>query len=692
MKTIEHVIEFTTEDYARLWLCRMFDSSKSVGRLINQRGFHDDDVAWALGLGHLVERTDFCSNDFDPAEAQSALSETHMEMEMRRMQASGGALDRSVGILGDVLGLSQTERELLKFFAVKEAEPALGDGLRLFRGLHRKSYMHLLAQILGLPRCEVIASMSPDRPLIRSSLVCWRRNPRGGQFLEMRLNDLVDKMLDDDFSISSAIRAIVLPSPAPTLGYQDYPHIKETLDYLRTYLRDALNRRAIGVNIFIHGAPGTGKSELVRVLAREMRAELLEVSTENADGDPSGGSHRMGALRAAQALMASQRALLVFDEAEDIFRDQSFLKRSIAEEHKGWMNRFFETNPIPTFWLSNSGRGLDPAFVRRFDFAFELQTPPRGQRVRTYRKICRKGVSGRTIEQLAECEALTPAVVARAYSVASRIASARRSCSVEHALMHLAGHTLKAQGHSAEVLRQESVVVPNVYDLSFLNCDTPLESLVGQFSPQAGCRMCLYGPPGTGKTTFGHWLAKELGIPIHVRLASDIISPYVGETECNLARVFYQAKEDRALLLIDEVDSFLRDRRLAQRSWELSQVNEMLSQMQRFPGIFIASTNLVDELDQASLRRFDLKIGFGFMRPEQVAALLERQCRDLSLGRPSPGLLEQAAGLSNATPGDFANVARQHRFRTFNGPEAFLRAVEDECRMKEGGRRNKLGF
>ena len=48
------------------------------------------------------------------------------------------------------------------------------------------------------------------------------------------------------------------------------------------------------------------------------------------------------------------------------------------------------------------------------------------------------------------------------------------------------------------------------------------------------------------------------------------------------------------MLLLDEVDSFLQDRRQARQSWEVTLVNEMLTQMETFHGIFIASTNRLD--------------------------------------------------------------------------------------------------
>ena len=204
--------------------------------------------------------------------------------------------------------------------------------------------------------------------------------------------------------------------------------------------------------------------------------------------------------------------------------------------------------------------------------------------------------------------------------------------------------------------------------------------------------MCLYGPPGTGKTTYGHWLSKQLNVPIHAKKASDILSPFVGMTERNLARVFQKAKEDEAVLLLDEVDTFLQDRKQAHRSWEVSGVNELLTQMEQFEGVFVASTNLMEGLDQASLRRFDLKIYFDYLLEKQCIQLLKAHSKELQLGNLSQEARDMAASLTNATPGDFANVARQHRFKRFSSPEAFMEAVAKECALKPGSANKRLGF
>ncbi len=113
-------------------------------------------------------------------------------------------------------------------------------------------------------------------------------------------------------------------------------------------------------------------------------------------------------------------------------------------------------------------------------------------------------------------------------------------------------------------------------------------------------------PRGRERPPFGQWLADRLEIPLCMKRASVLLSMYVGGTEQNLTKAFQEAERDGALLFIDALVSFLQDRRHAQRSWEVTGVNEMLTQVENFYGVFIASTNSIEGLDQASLRRFDL--------------------------------------------------------------------------------------
>lgn len=67
---------------------------------------------------------------------------------------------------------------------------------------------------------------------------------------------------------------------------------------------------------------------------------------------------------------------------------------------------------------------------------------------------------------------------------------------------------------------------------------------------------------------------------------------FVGESEKNIAKAFEEAKKQKKILLFDEVDSFFRERSYSSQSWEITQVNEFLTQMEKFEGIVICTTNL----------------------------------------------------------------------------------------------------
>ncbi|MNP21811.1 ATP-dependent zinc metalloprotease FtsH [compost metagenome] len=249
---------------------------------------------------------------------------------------------------------------------------------------------------------------------------------------------------------------------------------------------------------------------------------------------------------------------------------------------------------------------------------------------------------------------------------------------------------MKAQGF--EKLQRNERALPTFYSPQWINADLPLDGLVEGLRAHPQARLCFYGPPGTGKTAFGQWLAQALDKPLMVKRVSDLVSPYVGMTEQNLAGAFERARQEDAVLLLDEVDSFLQDRRKARQSWEVTAVNEMLTQMESYQGLFIASTNLIRDLDEASLRRFDLKVHFGYLTTAQAQALFAAHLKALSLKDPQNSAAARLRGEAFLAPGDFAAVARRGRFKPFAGADELAVALLAECRLKTTGQQRSIGF
>ena len=170
------------------------------------------------------------------------------------------------------------------------------------------------------------------------------------------------------------------------------------------------------------------------------------------------------------------------------------------------------------------------------------------------------------------------------------------------------------------------------------------------------------------------------------------MSKWVGDTEKNIARAFKEAKEEDAVLIFDEVDGFLAERGQAKVNWEVTQVNEMLVQMEKFNGIFIATTNLMDHLDRASLRRFDLKLEFKFLKAEQLKKIFRSYCKELELTEPTKEELAEVKTLRQITPGDFATIARQSRFRGIKSATEFIERLKEEITIKKLESGNVMGF
>lgn len=194
------------------------------------------------------------------------------------------------------------------------------------------------------------------------------------------------------------------------------------------------------------------------------------------------------------------------------------------------------------------------------------------------------------------------------------------------------------------------------FDYNMVNCNQNLKELTTKLkaSKHTDYNILLYGEAGCGKSYYGQYLAQELGMPVIKKRASDLIDKFVGSTERNIQAAFEEARSKKAILILDEADSFLFDRKYAQRDFECTSTNELLTQLESNEYPVILTTNLKSKLDKASLRRFLFKIKYDYMKEENVKAGVKTY-----FGKEFKLTKEQLKELKYLTAGDFKVAKRK---------------------------------
>ena len=686
------------EPIVALWMLRILVPLRGLRRLIHE-SFGFPEALTPLGIAP-TDLDDSAAPDAQTRQASVLLKKRHAEAERNSHKvAPPEVLVTNIAQLAELLDLSTTECRLLEFASLLHTVRELDDMADALGPLSANRTLEVLSQLLNLPGLDVKQALSPRGQLARSGLLTLSRDTgtlKGK--LDLLSSTFADTLFMPDVEPLTLLRGNVVPSSPPRLQLDDYPHLGLNLQMLQRYLEQIQAQRRSGVNVLLYGPPGTGKTELTRTLAQALDCELFEVSTEDEDGDPIGGEARLRAYRAAQRFLERRSVMMLFDEIEDVFNADDtpsffgdmFRKSGAGRERKGWINKSLEANPVPTFWLTNSVGSLDAAYVRRFDFVLELPVPPQNVREKIAMACVGELADAPTLRALASCDDLAPAVLTRAATVLHTIQDDIPNSQTNTALVQLVNNTLQAQGHGL-VRPHDPNRLPDTYDPAFIHADADLSAIATGIAQTGSARLCLYGPPGTGKTAYARWLAQRLDRPLLIKRASDLLSKWVGASEQQIAQAFRQAESDRAILLLDEVDSFLQQRRGATHTWEITQVNEMLTQMEAFSGVFIATTNLMEGLDPAALRRFDLKAKFDYLTGDQAWRLLQRQCDHLMLSPPQSGLRQYLDRLAVLTPGDFAAVLRRHRFNPLTSARCLVDALAGECALKQG-HKSAIGF
>jgi len=464
-------------------------------------------------------------------------------------------------------------------------------------------------------------------------------------------------------------------------------------------------------NILFYGAPGTGKTSFARTLAKELGRSAWEVRQGDDDGRNMRSEARMAGIQVCNQQEEADKSLMVIDEADELLRGgMSFLDMLFGgasggkSTEKGVTNTILDEMQIPAIWISNAPAGcMDESVRRRFDYSICFEELNNAQRVSIWRNVVAKHGLGELIPE-DKIDEYAMKYATSAGGISTVLDNVKRMQPAKDKVDGLIAKLMKPHCQLMGVKEENRFLPAKGYSLEGLNIKgkVKLENVVGAVrnymdadfnaasEDKPRMNVLMYGPPGTGKTEFVKYLGKTLDRKVLVMKGSDLLSKYVGESEQNIAAAFRRAEKEHAILFFDEIDGLVQARENARARWEVSQVNELLQQMENFDGVMIAATNFCKNLDPAIMRRFTFKLEFGYLDDQGRELFFERMFRT----QLTEAERAELAVLKNLAPGDFRTV-RQESFY-LNAEQSnldLIEALKAECAMKkDGDNSTPIGF
>ena len=609
-----------------------------------------------------------------------------------RLESKHDRVKLRLSELQRTLGLSDLERDIaLLSFLVANAEMHT-----YFRDYGRENSLTrrvvFLAQCLDRPVSDVARAVESQGRLQRYGL------------------------LDDDLDFNKDYGGFLYDvdkAPLATRFYRQSPEAPLPWSYYGTLaerhgevLKAMLSTRdpKRGMNILLYGAPGTGKTSFARSLAAEVGLACYEVvqNTNRAGAVAQGGPlHRFAALQICASQVNSASSLLIIDEADDMLRGRDscgmgspFDRGRDDSGDKGLLNSVLDSVQAPCVWIANADpESLAPSSRRRFDYSIRFGKPDASQRAAIWRNNVSKFkldrlVTPSLIETLSGKYETSAGGIAMVLRNLADLKPKAADCAA------LIGKLIEPHCELLGIKTGSAQGVARDYSLAGLNIhgDMPparILEAVRAFQNHKGddpdlprMNLLLTGPPGSGKTEFVKHLGEVLKTRVVVKTGSEILSMWVGGTEKNISHAFTEAENERAILFFDEVDGLLQSRAQAQRSWEVTQVNELLQRMESFGGVFIAATNYLQNLDPASIRRFTFKLAFDYLDRDGKVQFFRKMFKT----EPTPEDADELDAIAHLVPGDFRTVRQSLFYLGATATNADrLAALRRESDMKRHG-------
>ena len=463
---------------------------------------------------------------------------------------------------------------------------------------------------------------------------------------------------------------------------------------------------ATSTNILIYGPPGTGKSSFARGIAKKLGIRSYEIAIGE---DNLSKERRVALMSCIKMTNSGDGSIIIVDEADNILNTSGSFSSTGDTRDKGWLNCFLERQGTRIIWITNSIQHIEDSVMRRFAYAQFFPEFNEEQRKLLWKSIIVNNesdefFSNNDIEVLSKRYKLNAGIIDTAVRKAKENGLNVKEDFLKTVELCLDSHICLRNGGKDQ--SRKDIIEPS-YSTEGLNIKGDISIILEQSSlfdlhlrnnkdaHPLNMNFLFYGLPGTGKSELARYMTEHLGRNILVKKSSDILGSFVGQTEFNIKKAFEESECNNAVLVIDEIDSFLFTRKSDHHSWETSLINEFIAQMERFRGILIGTTNRYEALDPASIRRFHHKVGFDFLLPEGNVVFYNRLLQPLLGSTLSEEERESLKGIANLAPGDFKSVRDRFCFypkdKITNTSLIYTLKVESQLKDKNIGKK-KIGF
>jgi transitional endoplasmic reticulum ATPase len=668
--------------YERWIIRRYLGNALKANRFANPPRSDSDFIGWVEGHGRLL-RLPALDLQFEKGKRKSDSAKARLVQDWKAWRcqaiAIAGArppclspLQRRLDWLGEACSLNAQQRWTIGLLARLDNVTTVSSLIAAVNDRFDQTISDISELRLCYEGSASVGALFNDRRLVRLGLVDDEESPK--------LSGVVRRILALKRLGARNVSDLLLGKPAAaTLDWRDFKHLGDMREIAGRLVKACGSKGTaeFGVNLLFYGPPGTGKSEFAKTLGAHLGYSVQFAGEANEDSAEPNRRERIAGLMIANAIGGvARKTIIVVDEADDLFIGVDEDDASTRHGSKVFMNRLIERAAAPTIWITNDIHQLGPSVVRRMNLALRFARPSLAVRKAMVERIAHDlrfplGASGGEIAQMPAPPAL--------------IENAIRSAATFNGSADDATLILKSGLRALGGQEKAKAPAPIAFDPLLSAADVDLAALAAQVvrTRSRALSFCLSGPPGSGKSAYARYLAERLDMEILEKRFSDLSSMFLGESEKAIAAAFEEAADLRAFLILDEADSLLRDRREAHFSWEVTQVNEMLTWMERHPQPFACTTNAPDLLDSAAARRFLFKVRFLPMTPDQIAAAYRQM---FNAAAPSSVLK-----LDGLTPGDFAVVARKAGVADERDSTRVAMWLEDEVMAKPDGPR-KIGF